>query len=227
MRRSVGLALLVAAAACGGLGTEAAAIRAVALLAGVAVALGAWRLWGEATRPRGHWSWWLLGAGLAALLLPTWAALALLGIAATWPVLHHQPAGAAVLLLAGCLALLWGDPGRWRALGEPEAWWVGAGAWCAVAAAVWERDRVAARHETPTPWTWTVARAAAVALWTVSFLLLRDSVRFSGAFAALGVDVGSTGGRLLLAGMLLVSLLATTLLWRRQKRADPAVAWQP
>lgn len=189
------------------------------LLLGVAVV----RVWGPRTRPDGHVLWWLIGI--------VWIVVAMVsgnGAAFMWalPVglawRHAMAASPSLMLLSGGTLVLLQDGDWWRSAPEAAAWLLALGMLLVVMAAVLERDRLAAlRGRHLAPW-WQAARGGALVAWTVAIVALRGPLQSVGMFRAIGIDPATGGGRLVLLGLMLLSLALAGILLRQKPPQEAA-----
>lgn len=191
------------------------AIRLATLTVAAALAtLAAW-LWGPRIAPRMGWPWGLLVAAgtITALAAPVTApALAAIALALMWWHAHTATPGA--MLVLGTALIVLQPNAAWSKLATPEALQVGLCTTLVLAAAVWERERLARRTSHPTAAWWLTAEVALCGLLTAIIVLLRDQ-----AEALRDLAPTTASGRVLLLALLVGCLLgATALGWRRKGR---------
>lgn len=194
------------------------AIRLATLTVAAALAtLAAW-LWGPRIAPRMGWPWALLAVAgtIAAFAAPVSApALAAAALALMW--WHAQTATPGAMLVLGTALIVLQPNAAWSQLGTPEALQLGLCTTLVLAAAVWERERLARRTSHPTAAWWLTAEVTLCGLLTATIVLLRDQ-----AEALRDVAPTTASGRVLLLAILVGCLLAATALgWRRKGRQAP------
>jgi len=197
-------------------------------LSGTAAAWGAKRLWWERTRPRSNAFWWIAGTAwvLAALLVPTPWPVVFWSIAVSLAWLHDMPASPTAMLVSIALLALVHDPAAWRGAGDAEAAWLVVALLSGVVAAVLERERLAWRSGQGASAAWNTVRVLVLAGWSLAFLLLRRPLQSVSLFRLVGIDAATTGGRVVLVGLLLVCLVLVGLLLRqRPPRPAPEAVW--
>ncbi len=184
---------------------------------GALLALLLFVLWGERTRPKPNGLWVLLGIVWAAGFLvpsqPAHAFVAGTAVALLW--LHDAPGAPSAMLGWGLFALVWqGDPSIWQDAGEDQAFYVATGMTLVVLGAQLERERLARQRYAPVGFTWNTARISVVAVVTLVLLAGRETLGAASLFAALGLDITGTGGKVAMLGVLLVSLGVAATLFR-------------
>lgn len=206
----------------GGLAMEVGALRAMAAVTGAAAGSLGVGIWGPRTRPTSNAWWWIIAGGsvLASFFLPALVAIGVAGCAVTLFLMHDHPSGPGALLVIGTLALLWHPPSDWSTASGPNAWWVGLGSCTLVVSALVERERLATGTTGATPAAWTMFRASWVFAWTVTVLLLRESLPLGELARSAGLDVAGNMGRTALVASLVLAIASTGLLLRGRRGSD-------
>ena len=221
--------LAVVAVAISGLGDPLASLQRAGLAAaGFGAAAVASLIWRERTALMPPTLRWLGGVALllVALLAPLQFWLPVAAAVAGLLLWNDQSTGPGMLLALGAAAAVLGHAGvNWEDASFREAWWFAAASVVACAAALVERERLASPRLHPVPPTWTAIRVIAIAAWTFAVLVVFAAVKEADLSAALGFDVYSLSGQVVLLTILVGATIALALAFtRRPKEPKPGPA---
>lgn len=204
--------------------TELAYMPAMAWL-GVAVAMGMYALWRDRTRPRSSGFWILMAILFSAAMImpirPFTGAVAALPVALLW--LHDSPATPSAMVTWGMFAVLFQDLEVWNIADADTAFYVVLAMILILGAAQAERERLAVRRYAPTSRMWMFARLGAILVWSLTIVAGREAIQAISLFTYLGFDLTGQEGKITILFLLLGSLAAAALLFRRRphKYVDP------
>jgi hypothetical protein len=217
--------LAIAAVGISGLGDPLASLHRAGLAAGgLGAAAVASLVWRERTALMHPTLRWLGGAALllVALLAPLQFWLPVAAAVAGLLLWNDQSTGPGMLLALGAAAAVSGHALDWEQAGFREAWWFAAAGVVACAAALVERERLASPRLHPVPPAWTAVRVIAIAAWTFAVLVVFAAVKDTDPSAALGFEVYSLSGQVVLLAILVAATIALALAFtRRPKEPKP------
>lgn len=192
---------------------------------GVLMAMGCYALWRDRTRPKANGFWVLMAIVWAAAMVlpirPYMGAVAAIPVALMW--LHDSPGSPSAMVTWGMLATLSQDVSVWEAANVDTAFYVILAMVLVLAAAQAERERLAVRLYAPTSKLWMAGRLLAVLVWSLVLLAGREAIQAVSVFTYLGFDLSNIEGKITVLMLLLASLAAAALLFRRRphKVVDP------
>lgn len=196
-------------------------------LVGVAIVLGIYVMWGPRTRPTKNAFWFLVHIILLAAFIAFAAARPLLGAVAAIPVallwIHDSPASPTAMLVWGVLLVLY-QPDYWPSAGPEDAWNVILAVIVIIAAAQFERNRLAARQFTQSGLVFSFVRLALVFGFSVLFVAAREGLRVVNAFTYIGIDASGASGKITMLGFIFVSIATALMLFRVRPEKPPKLA---
>lgn len=207
---------------------ELMATTVVTALMGVGVTLAVYALWGPRTRPRKNAFWFLVHVLLIGAVIVLVGSRPILGAVAAIPVallwLHDAPASPTAMLVWGVALVLW-QPDLWSGAEADIAWTVMMATVLFIAAAQFERNRLAARQFTQAGVVFSLLRILAVTAISMLFIAGRDALRAVNVFTYIGVDASGVSGKIAMLSIIAACIAVAAALFRvrPEKAPRPAV----
>lgn len=191
---------------------------------GVGLGLFFFLLWGPRTRPGKNAFWFLVHVVLVGAVIALGTTRPLLGFVTAIPVallwIHDSPASPTAMLSWGMILVLW-QPSLWVGAEAEISWDVVVATLLMIAAAQFERNRLAGRQYTQAGVIFSFIRLGLVAGITMLFVAGREGLRAVNAFTYLGIDASGIGGKLTMLSFIIISLAVALALFRVRPEKAP------